>query len=66
MAIATEPEEEETADSATPIKPTQRVGGTSAVFYKDHVMIVHDKNKVVPSRTETHVDLAEANKKMKA
>ena len=64
--IATEPEEEETADLATPVRPTQVVGDTKIVFHKDHAEIIHDESKHVPPRTETKVELVEASKRMKA
>ena len=64
--IAVDPDEEETAEMAQPIRETQRVGRTQAVFHKYHVEIVWDKNIVVPPRTETQADLAEASRKMKA
>ena len=60
--IATEPNEEEIAQMAQPTS----VGDTTVVFHKDHAEIVHDKTKVVPPRTATQSDLAEAARKMKA
>ena len=64
--IATEPEEEEITEPTTPVRPTQVVGDTKVVFHKDHAEIIHDESRHVPPRTKTQIDLAEANKKMKA
>ena len=64
--ISVDPDEEETAELAQPIKETQRAGRTQVVYHKDHAEIIWDKSRVVPPRTETQIDLAEANRKLKA